>query len=213
MTDEEYCQNWRQARVFSSNTTSLWYPTLLGSVLKPVAEEFPSQKAFFSQYVLPLGQDDGDTNIDMLPERFLQRVGEERIHRSIRVRFRRGTGAEDRVTEILGSSSEYWYSGIRDYGIKDDLGGPRFSPNQEERSRLRRARLVAELLCCNSRLVLDAMIRDGDRYRFEENGHELNRPLGSTFRSVGHIVSQVWVDHGGGPLPIFVEIPGHMCRL
>ncbi len=72
--------------------------------------------------------------------------------------------------------------------LQSDLGGPRFCPTRTEKASLHRATLLGDVLCSNSRVVLDAIVEDGPNIRFEQNQDKENMPLGSTF--------QVYWSHG-----------------
>jgi len=189
---------------------ALWYPSLLGSVVKPVATEFPDQDFFFSKYVIWYGEDDGDTDCMPTPDRKLPPNFEYTVqgrpgHRSVRLRFRENATFENRLRGLLDSNPDhYLYSDIRTFGFEGDIGGERFAPHRERTAVLRRSRLVATLLCANSRIILDALVQDGNLFRFEKNEHALNQPLKSTFISVGHMITQAYVDYEGNNLPIFI---------
>lgn len=201
MTDHEYCSNWRQVRLFSREPMERWYADLLATAVRSLADLCPDLSLFVSRYVCPLGHDDGDTDIERLPADFLRNQDGKSLHCSVRVRFRPSSIAE----EFLGALRRpLWHAGIRDYDIERDLGGPRFAPNQSKDASRRRARLVAELLSANTRLILDALETRDDATDFEVNPHELNSIAGSTFVSIGHMLCNAWSLRQGQPVPVYV---------
>jgi len=213
VNDEEYCRGWRQARVFTRKASQDWYPELLAAVVVPFASDFPDHPFFFSMYACPVGMDDGDTEIGQLPAEFKIRVVDADWHFSIRLRFREGQDAEARLADLVDGDADLWYSesggALRPYAFLDDIGGPRFCPDQDAAARNRRARLVAEALKANNLIVLDAIVR-GSQLRFERNNHPENAPNWSTFLSLGHMFNNVWKDYRGMDLGISVVIQNHV---
>ena len=211
MSAEQYCQDWRQIRLFSGDSSRLWYPSLLQRILSPLFSDYPGPLLFFSQYVCPRdGQaaDNGDTDINQLPDAFLHPSPAGYLHKSVRIRMK-GDAVEQNLAQRLDAAppDEFWHDAVRDYDLLDDLGGPRFSPDVALARRQERGRLIAEALRANARCVIDAIRQDPDGApRFEANDHEENSRLSSTFQSLGHMYHQVWVDRDGWPLPV-VAVP------
>jgi hypothetical protein len=199
---DDYPDQWRQVRLFCQRADPYWYAKAVVEILRPLFEAYPGPLLFGSRYCAPLGLDDGDTDIAQLPAAFLHEFNGNRWHRSIRIRFRTDEGTEAEISERVHQSAHYWFSAFLDYPILDDLGGPRFSPNQDNERRLQRTRLVAELLRANTRLVVDAVVQGDGAPHFEENAHPENQRLRSSFQSVGHMLSNVWVDSSGIDLPV-----------
>ncbi len=204
MTDQEYCSDWRQVRVFTMDTSAFWYPRLLHTAVSPLSVRKQHHDVFVSKYQAPLGYDDGDTAIESLTPQFLFERDGQQWHSSVRIRFRGNDEFEADLGVILERESSLWYSDFLDYDLQSDLGGSRFCPNKELAASRHRARLIAEVLCANSRVVLDAIAADRGDIRFERNENELNMPLGSTFRSLGHMVSNAWDLSEGGSIPVYV---------
>jgi len=210
----EYCEGWKQARVFSKYTGPQWYPEILVAVVAPLTVEFPENPLFFSKYACPLNKDVGDTEIQQLPPEFrIPNQGDD-WHLSVRLRFRGSDQIEGRLAELIDSDTRYWYSEsgkpFRVFDLIKDIGSTRFSPSQENSARERRARLVAEALRANNLVVLDAIL--GPPSKFEENMDGFNAPGRSTFISMGHMYNNVWEDYSGQPLPILLQ-RGNLERL
>ena len=212
MTDREYCSGWRQVRVFTTNRSEFWYPGILHAVVSPLLARHQRHDLFVSKYRAPLGHDDSDTSIGGLPPQYLFEHEGEQWHSSVRIRYRFDDTFEAELRTALERESELWYSDFLDYDLQSDLGGPRFCPSRTEAASLHRARLVGEVLCSNSRVVLDAIVEDRLNIRFEQNQDKRNRPLGSTFQSLGHMVCNAWELWQGGPVPVFV-LQGSLYRL
>lgn len=204
MTDQEYCSDWRQVRVFTTDTSAFWYPELLHTVVSPLVARHQHHDFLVTKYCVPLGYDDGDTSIRDLPPQYLFKQEGKQWHSSVRIRFRGNDEFEAGLGAMLERESSLWYSDFLDYGLQSDLGGPRFCPNRDLAASRHRARLIAELLCANSRVVLDAIAADRGDIRFERNENDLNSPLGSTFRSLGHMVCNAWDLSEGGSMPVYV---------
>jgi len=213
VNDKEYCEGWRQVRVFTRKTGPDWYPELLAGTVVPFASGFPEIPFFFSMYACPLGTDDGDTEISQLPAEFRTGRGNADWHFSIRIRLHEDQAAETQLAELIDSDADLWYSergkAFRSFALLDDIGGPRFCPRQDPVARNRRARLVAEALRANNLVVLDA-ITGGSPYRFEKNEHPENSPSWSTFVSLGHMFNNVWKDPKGRDLGISVVMQNHL---
>ena len=186
-------------RLFSSAPSAHWYLELVSEVVAPFAGQHPEGLLFLSQYSIGAGlTDDGDTTIADLPGPFQNPVPNI-DHRSVRIRFRNSPTIEDELAKAVASANsacvQYWYSEFLDYDFEHDLMSLRWAPvKREDSDRLRRARLVANVLCANTRLLLDAIVSDGGVPRFERNTDDLNLPLQSTAYSLAHMVLQAWID-------------------
>jgi len=212
MTNREYCSGWRQVRVFTRNRSEFWYPGLLHAVVSPLVAHHQHHDLFVSKYRAPLGRDDGDTLIGDLPPQYLFAHESKQWHSSVWIRYRFDDTFEAEPRKALEHESELWYSDFLDYDLQSDLGGPRFCPTRKETALLHRATLIGEVLCSNSRVVLDAIVEDGPNIRFEQNQDKENMPLGSAFQSIGHTVCNAWELWQGGPVPVFV-LQGNLYRL
>jgi len=212
MTDREYCSGWRQVRVFTTNRSKFWYPELLHAVVSSLAARHQHHDLFVSKYCAPLGHDDGDTSIGDLPPQYLFEQEGKQWHSSVRIRYQFDDTFEAELRTALEREFELWYSDFLNYDLQSDLGGPRFCPTRTEAASLHRARLIGEVLCSNSRVVLDAIVEDGPNIRFEQNQDKRNMPLGSTLQSLGHMVCNAWELWQGGPVPVFV-LQGSLYRL
>jgi len=212
MTYREYCSSWRQVRVFTRNRSKFWYPRLLHAVVSPLVAHHQHHDLFVTKYCGQLGDDDGDTSIRDLPPQYLFVHKGEKWHSSVRIRYRFDDTLEAELRKALERESELWYSDFVSYDLQSDLGGPRFCPTRTETALLHRATLIGEVLCSNSRVVLDAIAEDGPNIRFEQNQDKENMPLGSTFQSLGHMVCKSWELWQGGPVPVFV-FQGSLYRL
>lgn len=207
MDDTEFCDDWRQARIFSEFNSPEWYPALIADVVAPLAAEFAMRPWFFSMYVCPFGTDDGDTNIGSLPASFITQVGSQSCHASVRLRFRSDRPFEARLTALLAGIPSLWCneSGYpyRPYDLLVDLGGARFGTIHHGPRQSRRARLIAEALRANNLVVLDAILPGPPRH-FERNVHPQNFPTWSPFLSLGHMFNNVWKEEHGGDLGVCV---------
>ena len=151
-----------------------------------------------------MGVDDNDTRIDGLPDSFRERDSNGcEWHRSIRLRFRADDSVEKDLEQAIRRDPTFWHSDFLDYPICDDLGGPRFSPDQSiMATRERRARLVARAIQANCELVLDSLEHTGSDYRLERNPDALNQYFETTGQSALHMFANVWVRHDGRPRPL-----------
>jgi hypothetical protein len=214
MTDEKFHQNWFQVRIFTKVQAPIRFADLLGRVMNPFAEQQPALRFFFSQYYCPLGMDDGDTEIHLLPPDFLlpdPQFGQ--CHASIRLRFRERKNERQQLAALLQAQPDFWYSDIRACTPQGVLPPDRFATDQQAVPRDRRIRLIAELLQANCRLVLNNLLFEAGVWKFQENQHNENQPLGSVVKSVEHMILNVWCQNNGMPFPIYGFNPGTIYRL
>lgn len=205
MNDSEFCRAWRQVRIFSSRTDNLWYLTLLGQVVKPVSASVANVPFFFSMYQAPKEVDDGDTSIEDLPSEFLHQTPQGQIHRCIRLRFLGNANFERGVENAIRARPELWRSAILDYAIVNDLGGPRFCPDQlTMAAREHRARLVAEALESNCMFLLDTLQPTQSGFCLEPNSDMNSAILRTSGQSVLHMLCNIWVCQDGRVLPVGV---------
>lgn len=179
------------------------YPDLLVRVARPFLGQSPALRFFFSHYWCPLGTDDGDTNIQALPQhfRFVEPSGRA-WHGSLRLRFRERTDERAKLINLLNSLPDFWFSEILPCTPEGVLPPDRFATDQQPIPRARRIRVVAELLQANCRLVLDNLEHQGGTWQFQENLHNENIRLRSVVKSVEHMILNVWRRNDGTPFPI-----------
>ena len=189
----------RQTRVFvpSDEPVNDWAETLIGRVFRQVAEEFaePLTWFWFSRYATTLNGDNGDCDIDMIPDVYKQpqQIGGGGFHRSLRFRFNINVASqvafEDRLQQLI-TQHGYFISDIRDYDYVADTGGHRFLgiENRHPGRDVQRANLVTHLYETISRLVVDCLVGPdpAGRFTIETNDNEQN-PNRSTFESLHHL--------------------------
>lgn len=220
---------WRQSRIFTSTQTADWYFQLIGDLVRPwrAQPEAATTPYFFTRYKCPVGMDDADTEIALLPGNFLQHSQYGPIHRSIRLRYfeppvppvaapaQAAAAASPQPTPPLQHAFEllmkthpnrYWRHDFRDYDIAGDLGGDRFSQIPAAQAWARRARgeKVAAVLEANCNLVLELIGPGG----FECSGHELNFCLNTPVQSVAHLLNNVWCDETGNSPALWARNDG-----
>lgn len=160
--------HWRGVRVFIKDLTPEAYPEILHYLVRPFAEKFPTNPFFFSRYgPLPPGFDQDDR----MPEDFwLAFTDGTRWHQSLRLRFVAPGEEEDFLIELLQARNDlYWHTPFEDYHPMSFAEDRAFAGG-DEAAKIRRAGVVGEVLCSNSRYVLDTlqMTREG-KWGFEEN--------------------------------------------
>ena len=204
MTDDKFNQNWFQVRIFSRVPMPQQYVDLLVRVTKPFQDQSKALRFFFSHYFCPLGTDDGDTDINALPQdfRFVEPSGRA-WHGSLRLRFRERGAEREILRNLLNGQADFWHSAILPCTPEGVLPPDRFATDQQPIPRARRIRLVAELLQANCRLVLDNLQQEAGDWRFQENQHDENKRLGSVVKSVEHMILNVWRHNNGAPFPIY----------
>jgi hypothetical protein len=206
---EDFHKGWRQVRLFTRDVQKgNWYAHLLGTVVKPFADEFPEMPFFISQYSMDEKADDkADTKFEELPQEFLIAVQQNtpRWHISLRIRFRPRGKEEEFLKAIIAKSNLLWFSHFLEFGMPGGLADTRFSTAQDDASRIRRGRLTANLLAANSRLILDSLICENDQWSFQANDHGLNQPFGLAAQSALHMVVNPWALNNSQPLPIYVR--------
>jgi hypothetical protein len=207
MTDEAFHQSWHQVRVFTKNFVSGRYPELLGNTVAPLLIAKPNVSLFFSYYVSPLaGQyaDNADTDIAALPTEFLfQLPPHGQCHCSLRIRFRETRGVRRRLRQLIEGEPNFWFSRIDPCTLPDVLDPLRFSTLQDHVPKLRRIRRVTELLCANSRTIVDTLTQQAGVWIFEQNNHGLNEIIGTVGQSILHMVVNPWSRNDSNPLPMF----------
>lgn len=169
----------------------MWVETLLGKVVRPVANDAAIKWFWFSWYNVP--EDAGDCDLDKIPESFVSADG---IRRSVRFRYSVGEGDRDlfeaRVRERI-DAADAAISDFRDYDVLGDLGGDRFlgEPRTDERKAQRKETVVA-LVAAISRLTLDALVEVGDgTWAVEQNDNEQAGPFHSSFASPLHLFANI----------------------
>jgi hypothetical protein len=207
-TGDAFHKGWRQVRLFTRNVNRPdWHQEFLGTVVKQFWQQNPKTIFFVSRYICTLGEDDGDTDISKLPPDFLFiRPGKKQIHFSIRLRFKPESDEEGKLSAAVKEIPHLWHSGFLNFKMPGGLAGDRFATAQDTESQERRGRLVAELLCANSRLLLDSLACNSDQWDFEPNKNELNQPCGLAAQSTFHMVVNPWCLKDANPLPIFVRV-------
>jgi hypothetical protein len=203
---DPFHKGWRQVRLFTRDVNHPnWYPQLLGSVVKPLFQQNPETIFFLSRYVCRLNEDDdGDTDISQLPKDFLFPAPEKKqVHFGIRLRFQPKADEENTLATVLKARPDCWLCKFLDFGMPGGLADKRFATAQDNDSQVRRGRLTAELLCANSRLILDSLVCKNGQWTFETNDHELNRPFGLAAKSSMHMIVNPWSLNDSKPLPIF----------
>ena len=125
-----------------------------------------------------------------VPERFKVMFGQ--VEHSSFVKFRYRTDDPDTfesaVQEI--AKGRGWHAAFGDYNLVEDLGTPRFLAAEQGSSthrRTERADLLARFLYQALLLALDALVKDGNDWRFERSTDAQN-PTQSTFQSIVHLV-------------------------
>lgn len=214
MTDQRFHQNWFQVRIFTKVPAAMHFADLLGRVINRFVEQQPALRFFFSQYYCPVGMDDGDTQIHLLPPNFLlpdPHFGQ--CHASIRLRFRQRTNEVERLAALLQNQPDFWYSDITACTLEGVLPPDRFATDQQAVPRAHRIRLVAELLQSNCHLVLNNLTLEAGVWKFQENQHSENQPLKSVVKSIEHMILNVWVQNNGTAFPIYGFNPGTIYRL
>jgi len=212
---DQFHQGWRQVRIFVRNLDRPnWYPDFLGTVIKPLWQQNLKTTFFISRYICPLGSDDGDCDIAKLPGDFLflQPDG-NRIHFSIRLRFRPGANEEELLSATIKGLAHLWFSDFLDFCMPGGLAGDRFATDQDKDSQERRGRLMAELLYANSRLLLDTLICDGGQWFFQQNANPLNAPCGLAVQSAMHMIVNPWGFNNSVQLPIYLRFNDTYFRL
>lgn len=197
---------WRQVRVFTRDVNRPdWYPQFLGTVVKPFFQKNPKTVFFISRYICRLKEDDdGDTDISKLPQDFLFLDAEKKYrHFSVRIRFRPGSDEEKILATAIKEMPQFWFWEFLDYGMPGGLAEKRFATDQNQHPQERRGQLMAELLCANSRLILDSLVSDNGQWKFESNDHELNQPFGLAAKSTMHMIVNPWSLNNSEPLPIY----------
>jgi hypothetical protein len=213
MTDEKFHQNWFQVRIFTKVRHPLRFADLSGRILKPFVEQQPTLRFLISQYFVPLGMDDGDTNIQLLPQDFLIPESNLNCHASVRLRFREWKSERQALKNLLNGQTDFWHSDIRACTPEEVLPPDRFATDQQPIPRAHQIRLVTELLQANSRLVINNLYSDAGVWKFHENRHSENIPIGSVIKSVEHMVLNIWRRNDGMPFPIFGFEPNAIYQL
>lgn len=164
--------SWRSVRIFFKSPTAAAYPQALADIVQPFATKFPATPFFFSRYgPIPRGVDDSDTRIDELPDDFWFMFADgTRRHHSLRLRFAALRREEDFIVQRLNLlRSRYWKHSLDDYDPLSFAEGRVYVGANGPR-KAQRANYVGELLCANSRYVLDTIYQDAvGMWRFEEN--------------------------------------------
>ena len=109
------------------------------------------------------------------------------------------------MSATIKGLAHLWISGFLDFGMPGGLAGDRFATDQDKNSQERRARLVAELLYSNSRLLLDSLVCNGEQWFFQPNAHDFNKPCGFAVQSALHMVVNPWGFDTSAPLPIYLR--------
>jgi hypothetical protein len=218
MTDDKFHQNWAQVRIFSKRPPPGQYADLLVRAVKPFVDGNLGLRFFFSYYFCRLGSDDGETNIKAIPPEFLFYDTQKTPHHgSIKLRFRarkdEKSNLEQRLGLMLHPKGDFWFSEILLCTPEAVLPTDRFATDQQPIPRASRTRLVAELLQANCRLVLDNLQLDAGVWRFQDNDHDLNKPLKSVVKSVEHMILNVWRRNDANAFPIYGFEPGTIYPL
>ncbi len=217
-------RNWRQVRVFTANVGPGWYHEILADIVVPWLAEVENTDYFFSKYLVPLGQDEADTDPHQLALQLqlLQQTNISTLHRSIRIRFvepivvsaapasavapapagPRETSLQNRINAL---PLKYWISAFLPYALRNDLGGDRFSeiPVLNATGRDARGELVAGVLKANCQLVLSLFTVQGVNYAVEGNQHPLNQIIRTPVQSVAHMLANVWFNARGENVAIW----------
>ncbi len=189
----------RQTRVFvlSVEPAAGWAETLIGRVFRQLTEEFAESLVWFwfSRYGTTIDGDNGDCDIDQIPDEYKQpqQAGGVGFHRSLRFRFNISDAAqmafEGRLQQLITQHS-YCISDIRDYDYVADTGCHRFLgvENRLPARDVRRADLVTHLYQTIAQLVIDCLVGPdaAGRFAIETNDNGQN-PNGSTFESIHHL--------------------------
>lgn len=193
----------RQTRVFvpATEPEEGWAETLIGSVFRPLTEEFAEYLDWFwfSRYGAT-AEDLADCDIARVPaecKRSLDTGGIE-LERSLRFRYavanEQQESFEQRALQLIAERG-YGISDFRLYDFVGDTGSNRFLGNENRlpgRAQ-QRAQLVTQLYVAISRLVIDALVgpdKNG-RYRVETNDDLVENPNASTFQSLHHLFCNI----------------------
>jgi hypothetical protein len=105
-----------------------------------------------------------------MPAQFWHNFGGVQKHLSLRLRFVARKKAEDFIkTKLNAARHLYWYSGFLDYDAVPGFAESRVFVGQNLMAKTERARLVADLLCSNSRFALDNLVQNNGQWEFEIN--------------------------------------------
>jgi hypothetical protein len=198
---------WRQVRIFINQPQfEREYFGLLAEVMKPLARRYPATPFFFSRYgPMPKGVDDADTDIDALPADYLMDFGLANNalgHISVRLRWAvRNGNEEDFIRQKLNvRANRNWYSSCLDYLPVTGFAETRAWVAPADRRE--RANLIGHMLCASSRLVLHAMVQNGQDWEFEQNGHQLAGAVKSSFRFALHMMNNTYGRTNGSWHPV-----------
>ena len=194
----------RQTRVFvkSLEPEDGWWDTLIGTVFRPVTEEFEDSLEWFwfSRYACDDNLDSNDCDISSIPVEYKQPLqpGGVPYHRSMRFRFCLANQArleqfERRAGELIGQRG-YRVSDFREYDFVRDTGGDRLLgiENRQAGRAERRAVLTTRFYSAISRFVIDALVGPDEKGRFRmESNDDSNNPNGSTFESLLHLFCNI----------------------
>ena len=202
----------RQTRIFVPATRPFdegdWVSTVVGHVIKPIAESPGLAWFHFNHYVAP-DTDSGDCDIARIPRMFsVQGNNGERLFRSIRFRYRVEDEArnalEAQIRELL-EGQDCAVSDFRDFDhFLEDYGGTRYLDQSRPELKATRAELLGQFLCAATRLFIHGLIGPDEIGRFsqEKNNNTRENPLGSRFESIHHLFCNM-VD---AKLPVSVRV-------
>src|SRR5437762_3777787 len=135
-----------------------WAETVIGRIIRPVVQEFPSLEWFwFSRYGEDKQGSGGDCDIAAIPDAFATNG----IYCSVRFRYSippaDAPAFQQRCAELIVAAA-CRISDFRDYIYLDDLAWKRFlggsyTPERREQRAIR----MAEFLCATSRFVIDTL--------------------------------------------------------
>lgn len=168
-----------------------WYETLLGEMVKPLADKF--EWFWFSQYVntdfdktvTDCTNHGCDYTLNNIPESF-----HSDLYRSVRLRF--GVSEEevnkikDRLISLAGNHG-YYIHAFQEWDCVLDLGSNRFCSNR--RRAKKRSELVLDFYHAAARLVLDNLVKKNGVFKNEYNNYYDDIPEESKtlFFSLQHV--------------------------
>lgn len=200
---------------------------MLNDLVRPWRAQFGAGTSyFFTKYLCPLGMDDADTEIALLPGNFRQNSQYGPIHRSLRFRFVEDPNhaaapavnpppapPRQQALDLLMQQhpGRYWRHDFLPYEIQDDLGGVRFSQfvQAQVNERTRRGETIAAVLQANCNLALELLGPGG----IETSSHELNLCLRTPAQSLAHLLNNVWWDESGNSPTLWAHNDNRSIRM
>lgn len=176
----------REALIFVQPQGAHWATTVLGELAAAIRGA-SFDWCWATKYGHPWGQDAAHHNV---PESFKVVENETELGVFVKLRYRSDdpTAFESQVQQV--AKQQGWHVALGNYDLVADLGTDRFLAQEQGGSqarRLQRAERLAGFLHEALLLALDALVRDGNGWRFERSTHQQN-PTGTTFQSIVHLV-------------------------